>query len=54
VGLGHVTSLKEIMYSGRIDQPPREATNWGPGDLRGLYYIGGNQVCIAEPPAPRS
>jgi hypothetical protein len=43
MGLAHVDDRGQIMYDGR--RPLLTLTDWGPGDLDGLGWLGRNEAC---------
>jgi len=43
VGLGHSSSARDVMF-GQVTS--NWSTDWGPGDLAGLYAIGSSQPCF--------
>lgn len=48
MGLGHVASTKEIMWSPEVSEtrlPNLSQTEWGPGDLQGLAALGRDAGC---------
>ncbi len=51
MGLGHVGSAHELMWSSRVRgrharYPDQSLTDWGPGDLKGLALLGREAGCL--------